>query len=59
MPTGVAQHGHREKVLTSATIKLLRIIAIELGHVVRSSAAEPSDRSHILGTASFFSNREA
>ena len=52
LATGVAQHGHRERVLTSAMINLLRIVAIELGTWRSVLGGQPPDRSP-SGTASF------
>jgi len=53
LPTGVAQHGHREMVLTSAMIKLLRIVAIELG-TWRSALGGGPSGSITFGNGKFF-----
>src|SRR5450631_3505287 len=53
LPAGVAQHGHRERVLTSAMINLLRIVAIELG-TWRSVLGGGASGSIIFGNGKFF-----
>jgi hypothetical protein len=53
LPAGVAQHGHRESVLTSAMINLLRIVAIELG-TWRSVLGGGASGSIIFGNGKFF-----
>src|SRR6266567_2199566 len=44
LPIGAAQHGHRDRVVASAKINLLRIVAIEFGtwRSVRSGGASGS-----------------
>src|SRR6266542_3996063 len=44
LPIGAAQHGHRDRVVASAKINLLRIVAIEFGtwRSVRSGGASRS-----------------
>src|SRR6266480_7800910 len=44
LPIGAAQHGHRDRVVASARINLLRIVAIEFGtwRSVRSGGASGS-----------------
>jgi protoporphyrinogen oxidase len=53
LATGVAQHGHRERVLTSAMINLLRIVAIELG-TWRSVLGGGASGSITFGNGKFF-----
>ena len=53
LPAGVAQHGHRERVLTSAMINLLRIVAIELG-TWRSVLGGGASGSVTFGNGKFF-----
>ena len=53
LATGVAQHGHRERVLTSAMINLLRIVAIELG-TWRSVLGGGASGSITFGDGKFF-----
>jgi hypothetical protein len=53
LPAGVAQHGHRERVLTSAMINLLRIVAIELG-TWRSVLGGGASGSITFGNGKFF-----
>ncbi|MGO9721221.1 MAG: hypothetical protein ACLPOA_11690 [Methylocella sp.] len=53
MATGVAQHGHRERVLISAMINLLRIVAIELG-TWRSVLGGGASGSITFGNGKFF-----
>jgi hypothetical protein len=53
LPAGVAQHGHRERVLTSAMINLLRIVAIEL-ETWRSVLGGGASGSITFGNGKFF-----
>ena len=53
LATGVAQHGHRERVLTGAMINLLRIVAIELG-TWRSVLGGGASGSITFGNGKFF-----
>jgi hypothetical protein len=53
LATGVAQHGYRERVLTSAMINLLRIVAIELG-TWRSVLGGGASGSITFGNGKFF-----
>ena len=53
LATGVAQHGHRERVLTSAMINLLRIVVIELG-TWRPVPRRRSLRIDTFGNGKFF-----
>ena len=54
--TGVAQHGHRKRVLTSAMINLLRIVAIELG-TWRSVLGGGASELITFGNGKFFEPR--
>ena len=56
LPAGVAQHGHRERALTSAMINLLRIVAIELG-MWRSVLGGGAPGSVTFGNRKFFEPR--
>ena len=56
LPTGVARHGHRERVLTSAMINRLRIVAIELG-TWRSVLGGGASGSITFGNGKFFEPR--
>ena len=52
----MAQHGHRERVLTSAMINLLRMVAIELG-TWRSVLGGGASGSITFGNGKFFEPR--
>src|SRR6266496_3754104 len=52
LPIGAAQHGHRDRVVASAKINLLRIVAIEFG-TWRSVRSGGASRSVTVGNGKF------
>src|SRR6266542_3159646 len=52
LPIGAAQHGHRDRVVASVKINLLRIVAIEFG-TWRSVRSGGASRSVTVGNGKF------